>query len=146
MFHHNWKCPKYFYDKGWRIRQKQAPQRCFIVKGVLRNFVKFTEKLLCQSLFFNKVPGLSPATFIRDRDTVVVIFFRTPSDDCFWIRLKVTASKYVRFPVEMTEHNWWKKLNLTTTQQAHNVYTTLVLGHIYVTSCMNVYTTLLQRL
>ena len=31
-------------------------------------------------------------------------------------------------------------------QQAHNVYTTLVLGHIYVTLYINVYTTFLQRL
>ena len=33
-----------------------------------------------------------------------------------------------------------------TTQQAHNVYATLILGHIYVKSYMNVYTTLLQRM
>ena len=33
-----------------------------------------------------------------------------------------------------------------TSHQAHNVYSTLALGHIYVTSYMNVYTTLLQRL
>ena len=32
-------------------------------KGVLRNFTKFTVKHLCQSLFFNKVAGLRPATF-----------------------------------------------------------------------------------
>ena len=31
-------------------------------------------------------------------------------------------------------------------QEAHNVYTTLALVHIYVTSYMNVYTTLLQAL
>ena len=30
----------------------------FCKKGVLRNFTKFTEKHLCQSLFFNKVAGL----------------------------------------------------------------------------------------
>ena len=28
-------------------------------KGVLRNFTKFTGKYQCQSLFFNKVAGLS---------------------------------------------------------------------------------------
>ena len=28
-------------------------------KGVLKNLVKFTGKYLCQSLFFNKVAGLS---------------------------------------------------------------------------------------
>ena len=32
------------------------------------------------------------------------------------------------------------------THQAHNVYTALVLGHIYVTSYMDVYATLLQHL
>ena len=30
----------------------------FYKKGVLRNSTKFTEKRLCQSLFFNKVAGL----------------------------------------------------------------------------------------
>ena len=29
----------------------------FFKKGVLRNFTKFTDKHLCQSLFFNKVAG-----------------------------------------------------------------------------------------
>ena len=32
----------------------------FYKKGVLRNFAKFTGKHLYQSLFFNKVAGLSP--------------------------------------------------------------------------------------
>ena len=32
----------------------------FCKKSVLRDFAKFTEKHLCQSLFFNKVAGLSP--------------------------------------------------------------------------------------
>ena len=36
-------------------------------KGVLRNFAKFTGKRLCQSLFFNKVAGLSPATLLKKR-------------------------------------------------------------------------------
>ena len=33
----------------------------FCREGVLRNFVKFTGKHLCHSLFFNKVAGLRPA-------------------------------------------------------------------------------------
>ena len=36
--------------------------RCFVNKGVLKSFAKFTGKHLCQSLFFNKAAGLSPAT------------------------------------------------------------------------------------
>ena len=31
---------------------------CYLRKGVLRNFAKFTGKHLCQSLFFNKVAGV----------------------------------------------------------------------------------------
>ena len=33
-------------------------RRCYVRKGVLGNFTKFTGKHLCQSLFFNKVVGL----------------------------------------------------------------------------------------
>ena len=39
----------------------------FCRKGVLRNFAKFTEKHLCQSLFFNKVAGLRPTTLLKRR-------------------------------------------------------------------------------
>ena len=40
------------------LRQKQLPEG-FCKNVVLRNFAKFTRKLLCQSLFFNKVAGVS---------------------------------------------------------------------------------------
>ena len=49
---------------GYKIRicifllQKQPPEE-FCKKDVLKNFAKFTEKHLCQSLFINKVAGLS---------------------------------------------------------------------------------------
>ena len=36
-------------------------------RGVLRNFVKFTGKHLCQSLFSNKVAGLRPATLSKKK-------------------------------------------------------------------------------
>ena len=49
-------------------------QRCSMLKGVLRNFTKFTGKRLCLSLFFNKVSGLEaptqvfrPATLLKKR-------------------------------------------------------------------------------
>ena len=45
-------------DLSFKI--EAVAQRCS-VKGVLRNLAKFTEKHLCQSLFFNKVAGLRPA-------------------------------------------------------------------------------------
>ena len=41
-------------------------RRCYIKKGVLENFVKFTGKHLCQGLFFNKISGASNiAKFLR---------------------------------------------------------------------------------
>ena len=39
----------------------------FCKKAVLGNFAKFTGKHLCQSLFFNKVAGLRPATSLKKR-------------------------------------------------------------------------------
>ena len=41
--------------------------RCSMKKGVLRNFTKFTEKHLCQGLFFNKVAGLRSPTLFKGR-------------------------------------------------------------------------------
>ena len=46
---------------------RSSHQRCSIIKGVLRNFPKLTGKHLCQSLFFNKVLGLRPATLLKKR-------------------------------------------------------------------------------
>ena len=47
--------------------QKQPPEIFCKGKGVLRHFAKFTGKHLCQSLFFNKVAGLRPATLLKKR-------------------------------------------------------------------------------
>ena len=60
-------------------------------KGVLRNFTKFTGKYMCQSLFFNKVPGLRPATLLKKR-----LWHR-----CF----PVNFVKFPRTPF-LTEHLW----------------------------------------
>ena len=46
---------------------RNSHQRCSIKKGVLRNFTKFTGKHLCQSIFVNKVAGLSLATLLKKR-------------------------------------------------------------------------------
>ena len=40
-------------------------RRCSARKDFLRNFVTFTRKHLCQSLFFNNVAGLRPEKFIK---------------------------------------------------------------------------------
>ena len=50
-----------------RKKNRSSNQRCSFKNGVLRNFTKFAGKDLCQSLFFNKVVGLSPATLLNKR-------------------------------------------------------------------------------
>ena len=63
-------------------------------KGVLRNFVKFSRKQLCQSLFFNKVAGRS-ATLLKKR---------------LWRRcFPVNFTKFLRTPF-LTEHLQWLHL------------------------------------
>ena len=52
--------------------QKQSPRgvlqkRCSAKKVFLEISKKFTGKHLCQSLFFNKVAGLRPATLLEKR-------------------------------------------------------------------------------
>ena len=49
------------------IQIRSSQQRCSVRIGVLRNFTKFTGKHLCQSLFFNKVAGLRPATLFKKK-------------------------------------------------------------------------------
>ena len=87
--------------------------------GVLRNFVKFTGKHLCQSLFFNRLAGLRPATLLKKRlwhrcfpvnftKFLKTPFYRTPPDDCF-------CSAFFLPPVALlwkycSEKKRWKKL------------------------------------
>ena len=49
---------------------RSSQRRCFVRKGVLRDFTKFTEKHLCQSLFFDKVAG----SFIK-KEALAQVFF-----------------------------------------------------------------------
>ena len=44
---------------------RSSRPEAFYKKGVLEYFAKFIGKLLCQSLFFNNVAGLRPATLLK---------------------------------------------------------------------------------
>ena len=63
--------------------QRSRPE-VFCKKGALKNFTKFTGKHLCQSLLFNKVAGMSPATLLKTTlwhrcfPAVFMKFLRTP--------------------------------------------------------------------
>ena len=70
----------------------------FCKKGVLRNFAKFIGKHLCQSLFFNQVAGLRPATLLKKR---------------LWCRcFSVNFAKFLRTPF-LTEHIRWLLLEVS---------------------------------
>ena len=69
----------------------------FCKKGVLRNFVEFTGKHLCQNFFFNKVEGPKPATLLKKRP---------------WHRwFPVNFVKFLRTALNI-EHLWWLLLYL----------------------------------
>ena len=77
-------------------RSRSSHQRCSIKKSVLKNFTKFTGKHLCQSLFFNKVAGLSPSTLLKKR------------------LAQVFSCEFCEFSKNtfFTEHLWWLLLSL----------------------------------
>ena len=95
---------KYFYDKMdlklfyfHVTNYRSSRPEVFCRKGLLRNFATFTGKHLCQSLFFNKVAGLRPATLSKKR-----LWHR-----CF----PVNVAKFLRTPF-FTEHLRWLPLEL----------------------------------
>ena len=79
----------------------------FCKKGVLRNISKFAGKHLCQSVFFNKVAGLRPATLLKKR---------------LWQRyFLLKFEKFLRTPF-LTEHLRWLLLfRLITEAGSQNV-------------------------
>ena len=78
----------------------------FCKKAILRNLTKFTGKHLCQSLFFNKVAGLRPATLLKKR-----LWHR-----CF----PVNFVKFLRAPF-YTEHLRWLLLYSIKTEYSYSV-------------------------
>ena len=71
--------------------------KVFCKKEVLENYPKFTGKHLCQSLFFNKVAGLRPATLLKKK-----LWYR-----CFLMNF----GKFSRTPF-FIEHLQWPLLNV----------------------------------
>ena len=65
---------KIYQELGLEPAQSRSSRpEMFCKKGVPENFAKFTGKHLCQSLFFNKVASLRPATLIK-RDSGADVF------------------------------------------------------------------------
>ena len=79
----------------------------FYKKGANRNFAKFTGKHLYQSLFFNKVAILSPATLLKKKlrrrcfPVNFAEFLRTPFSEYLW----TTTSDRFKFVLKMSDLN-----------------------------------------
>ena len=78
--------------------ERSSHPEVFCTKGVLKSFAKFTGTHLCQSLFYNKVADLRPATLLKKR-----LWHR---------RFLVDFEKFLRTPF-FTEHLQWLLLILT---------------------------------
>ena len=88
-------------NKALKLISEAVAQRCFVKRGVLRNFTKFTGKHLCQSLFFNKVAGQA-CNFIKKETLAQVLSceFREISKNTFftehlrWLLLSFVLVKF----------------------------------------------------
>ena len=108
---------KIFYLLTFCLAQNRSShQRCSMKNGVLRNFTKFTGKHMCQSLFFNTVAYLSPATLLKKRlwhryfPVNFAKFLRTPF-------LKNTSGRLLRSKRFVPSEEFYKKGVLKKIQQ-----------------------------
>ena len=90
---------------------RSSRPKVFCKKGVLRNFLKFTGKHLCQNLFFNKVVILILINFIKNQTLAQVFscefceisknafFYRTPPGDYFQLcsSLGFSPAQFAKF-------------------------------------------------
>ena len=93
---------------------KSSHRSSFVRKGVLRNFAKFTGKHLHQSLFFNKVAGLRPATLLKkdEKETLAQVFCcefcqiskNTFFTECLWWTASILCW-FTIWPPENHEYN-----------------------------------------
>ena len=115
------------------LSSRSSCRSCSITKDVFRNFAKFTAQHLCQSLIFNKVAGLSPATLLKKRlwyrcfpanfaKFRRTAFLQNTFSGCFWSSPKwidsllstsqsytFTKSLFKRFPIFARSLCWSRK-------------------------------------
>ena len=92
----------FFHQYHYHLFRSSRPE-VFCKKGFLKNFAKFAGIHLCQSLFFNKVAGLRPATLLKKR---------------LWRRcFPANFVKFLRTPF-LTERLWWLLLPFYFTSNA----------------------------
>ena len=104
-----------------RVKCRSSRPEVFCKKGVLRNFLKFTGKHLCQSLFFNKVAGLRLKNILSYRTPLVAASGNTNAfpwphcikRSCIFHTSFQTLHKKWSFPLRFLQycefgHIYWK--------------------------------------
>ena len=73
----------------FQIREAVGKQMFFKI-GVLKNFANFTGKILCWSLFYNKVSGLKRSATLLKRDSstagVLLVKFQKQPPEVFYAK------------------------------------------------------------
>ena len=85
----------YVFQSKLILQSSSSRPEVFCIKGVLRNFAKFTGKHLCQSLYFNKVAGLACVCNFIKIETLAQVFsceFWKFSKNTFSYRTPLAAS------------------------------------------------------
>ena len=114
--HHWWLLLEYIPSEIHNTRRNSGPEK-FCEKGVLKNFAKFTTKHLCQSLFFNKVAGLRPATLLKTtpwhrcfpvnfEKFLRTSFYETALSNCFWSKVYYNHQRGNQGPLKL-----WRDLS-----------------------------------
>ena len=98
-------------------KNRSSHRSCSVKKGVFKDFAKFTEKSVLESLF-NKVAGLSACNFIKKKRQprcfpvksaksceICEIFWRTSRNDWFLAETGVVLPKVLLIKVFWTEPN-----------------------------------------
>ena len=90
-------------------------QRCSIETGVLRNFVKFTGKHLCQSVFFNKAQawGLNftkfPRTLFLQNTSRRLLIYVVIYSNSVNLLLSVSSINVYTYCDLVTLQNFWSR-------------------------------------
>ena len=81
------------------MNSRSSHRSCSVKESIVNNFAKFTSKHLCQSLFYNEVTSLRPATFLNKK-----LWYR-----CF----PLNFARFLRTSIFFYEHLLQKRLRST---------------------------------
>ena len=91
---------------AWWLHESSR-ERCSTKKDVLSNFAKSTGKHLCQSLFFDKVADLRPAT---SKNIFFTEHLWATASDCKYFSNPFQANVIFLHPLKTSEKFWFSEV------------------------------------